>query len=75
MKSASTLIFMNLKSDKYEINDRPGSRSSPIYITIKSTENSIHLKFIDAKNYVSSDMKIDKFISEFGKVQLSKDII
>jgi hypothetical protein len=66
---------MNLKSDKYEIIERPGSRSSPIYITVKSIENSIHLKFIDAKNYVSSDMNIDKFISEFGKVPSSNDII
>ncbi|KAA6389496.1 MAG: hypothetical protein EZS28_014976 [Streblomastix strix] len=61
-KSATTLIFKNINSMKCEIIDRPGSRSCPIHIIDKSTDNSIHLKFIDAKNYVSANMELDDFL-------------
>ncbi|KAA6366529.1 MAG: hypothetical protein EZS28_037944, partial [Streblomastix strix] len=57
MQSAATHIFMNLKSNKFEIIDRPGPRGCPIHIIVKSTENSVHLKFIDAKNYVGANME------------------
>ncbi|KAA6370409.1 MAG: hypothetical protein EZS28_034064, partial [Streblomastix strix] len=75
LKSATTLIFMNLKSNKYEIIDRPGPRSCPIHIIVKSTENSIHLKFIDAKNYVSADMELDDFLRDIGKVEPCESLI
>ncbi|KAA6340386.1 MAG: hypothetical protein EZS28_052537, partial [Streblomastix strix] len=75
LKSATTLIFKNIKSMKYEIIDRSGSRSCPIHIIVKLIDNSIHLKFIDAKNYVSSNMELDDFLRDIGKVELSDDII
>ncbi|KAA6403822.1 MAG: hypothetical protein EZS28_000657 [Streblomastix strix] len=56
LKSAVMLIVMNFKSNKYEIIERPGPKSCSIHIIVKSTENFIHLKFIDAKNYISADM-------------------
>ncbi|KAA6364955.1 MAG: hypothetical protein EZS28_039518, partial [Streblomastix strix] len=74
LKSATTLIFKNIKSMKYEIIDRPGSRCCLIHIIVKSTDNSIHLKFIDAKNYVSANMELDDFLRDIGKVELSDDI-
>ncbi|KAA6402416.1 MAG: hypothetical protein EZS28_002062 [Streblomastix strix] len=75
LKSATTLVFKNIKQMKNEIIDRPGSRSCPIHIIVKPTDNSIHLKFIDAKNYVSANMELDDFLRDIGKVQLSNDII
>ncbi|KAA6391148.1 MAG: hypothetical protein EZS28_013322 [Streblomastix strix] len=75
LKSAATLIFMNLKSNKYEIINRPGPRSCPIHIKVKSTENSIHLKFIDAKNYVSANMELDDFLRDIGKVEPCESLI
>jgi hypothetical protein len=75
MKSATTLIFMNLKSTKYEIIDRPGPRSCPIHIIVKSTDNSVHLKFIDAKNYVAANMEFDDFLRDIGKVQPNESVI
>ncbi|KAA6399242.1 MAG: hypothetical protein EZS28_005230 [Streblomastix strix] len=75
LKSAMTLIFKNIKSMQYKINDRPGSRSCQIHIIVKSTDNSIHLKFIDAKNYVSANIELDDFLRDIGKVELSNELI
>ncbi|KAA6394934.1 MAG: hypothetical protein EZS28_009540 [Streblomastix strix] len=75
LKSATTLIFRNLNSDKYNVIDFPGSSTCPKHIIVKSTENSIHLKFLDAKNYVSDDMSFDDFINDFGNEQPADNII
>ncbi|KAA6384044.1 MAG: hypothetical protein EZS28_020428 [Streblomastix strix] len=75
LKSATTLIFKNIKSMKYEIIDRPGSRSCLTRIIVKYTDNSIHLKYVDDKNYVSANMELDDFLRDIGKVELSNDII
>ncbi|KAA6404253.1 MAG: hypothetical protein EZS28_000211 [Streblomastix strix] len=75
LKSATTLIFKNIKSSKYEIIDRPGTTCCPIHLIVKSTDNSIHLKFIDAKNYVSANIELDDFLMDIGEVELSDDII
>ncbi|KAA6342550.1 MAG: hypothetical protein EZS28_052380, partial [Streblomastix strix] len=75
MQSATTLIFMNLKSNKYEIIDRQGSRLCPIHIIVKSEENSVHLKFIDAKNYVAVNMEFDDFLRDIGKVEPCESLI
>ncbi|KAA6331156.1 MAG: hypothetical protein EZS28_053418, partial [Streblomastix strix] len=66
LKSATTLIFKNIKSMKYEIIDRPGSRCFPLHMIVKSTDNSIPLKFIDAKNYVSANMELYDFLRDIG---------
>ncbi|KAA6381041.1 MAG: hypothetical protein EZS28_023432 [Streblomastix strix] len=73
MQSTTTLVFMNLKSNKYDIIDRPGQRGCPIHVIVKSTENSVHLKFIDDKNYVGANMKFDNFLINIGKVKLSHE--
>ncbi|KAA6396273.1 MAG: hypothetical protein EZS28_008199 [Streblomastix strix] len=70
LKSATTLIFKNIKSMKYEIIDRPGLRSYPIHIIVKSTDNSINIKFIDAKNYVSANMELDDFLRDIEQYPL-----
>ncbi|KAA6377376.1 MAG: hypothetical protein EZS28_027097, partial [Streblomastix strix] len=71
LKSATTLIFKNIKSSKYEILDRHGPRSCQTHIIVKSANNSIHLKFIDAKNYISDNIEFDNFIRDIGKIEPS----
>ncbi|KAA6397638.1 MAG: hypothetical protein EZS28_006835 [Streblomastix strix] len=71
LKSATTLIFNSIKSNKYEIIDRPGKRRCPIHIIVKSTENSIHLKFVDAKNYVSADMKFQQVLWFLHEIKIA----
>lgn len=66
---------MNLHIKKYEIIDRLGSRSCPIHIIVNSTDNSIRIIFIDAKNYICANMQLDDFRRDIDKVELSNDII
>ncbi|KAA6368099.1 MAG: hypothetical protein EZS28_036374, partial [Streblomastix strix] len=73
-KFDTSLIFRNLHSNQYVISKYIGSGAHPKQIVVKNKENSVTLKFIDAKSYLAPNMEYDAFIKDIGKVVLNKPV-